>query len=95
MYTGTFIFMPADKDWIYDPKRNPYHNCPTHHRFEVKLVNWRLEISEIELLYDIYDDTEDVMIIDGHSLPCYSADGFCKPTTKTPSTLVGLVITFA
>ena len=29
------------------------------------------------------------MIIDGHALPCYFADGFCKPTTKTPFTLVG------
>ena len=28
------------------------------------------------------------MIIDGHTLPCYFADGFCKPTTKTPCTLV-------
>ena len=23
------------------------------------------------------------MIIDGHNRPCYFADGFCKPTTKT------------
>ena len=28
------------------------------------------------------------MVIDGHTLPCYFADGFCKPTTKTPLTLV-------
>ena len=28
------------------------------------------------------------MIIGGHTLPCYFADGFCKPTTKTPFTLV-------
>ena len=28
------------------------------------------------------------MTIDGHTLPCYFADGFCKPTTKTPYTLV-------
>ena len=28
------------------------------------------------------------MITDGHTLPCYFADGFCKPTTKTPFTLV-------
>ena len=28
------------------------------------------------------------MIIDGHTSPCYFADGFCKPTTKTPFTLV-------
>ena len=28
------------------------------------------------------------MILDGHTLLCYFADGFCKPTTKTPFTLV-------
>ena len=28
------------------------------------------------------------MIIDGHTLPCYFAEGFCKPTTKTPFILV-------
>ena len=87
MYTGTFTFMPADKNWIYDPAQNPYHNCPSHHQFKVNLVSWRLEISEIELTYD---DTANFMIINGHTLPCYFADGFCKPTTKTPFTLVWL-----
>ena len=77
--------MPADKNWIYDASKNPHHNCPAHHQFEVNLVSWRLEVSEIKLTYD---DTENVMIIDGHNLPCYSADGFCKSTTKTPFTLV-------
>ena len=85
MYTGTFTLMPADKDWLYDPTQNPYHNCPAHHQFEVNLVSWRLEVSEIELTND---DTANVMVIDGHTLPCYFADGFCKPTTKTPFTLV-------
>ena len=85
IYTGTFNFMPADKNWIYDPTQNPYHNCPAHHQFEVNLVSWRFEISEVEITYD---DTANVMIIDGHTLPCYFADGFCKPTTKTPFTLV-------
>ena len=73
--------MPADKDWIYDPSRNSFFNCPAHHQFEVNLVSWRLEVSEMELTYDF---TENVMKFDGHNLPCYFADGFCKPTTKTP-----------
>ena len=83
MYTGTFTFVPADKDWIYDPYKNPYHNCHAHHQCEVNLVNWRLEVSELDL-----DDTENLMIICEHSLPCYFADGFCKPTIKTPFVLV-------
>ena len=85
MYTGTFTLMPANENWIFDPTRNPYHNCPAHHHFEVNLVSWRLETSEVELTYG---DTAIVMIIDGHTLPCYFADGFCKPTTKTFFTLV-------
>ena len=51
--------MPADKNWIYDPTRNPYHNCPNHYQFEGNLVSWRLENSEVELTYD---ETENVMI---------------------------------
>ena len=85
MYTCTFTFMPADKNWIYDPTQNFYHNCSAYRQFEVNLVSWRLEISEVELTYD---DTSNDMIIVGHTLPCYFADGFCKPTTKTPFTLV-------
>ena len=85
MYTGTFTFLPADKNRLYDPTQNPYHNCPAHHQFEVNLVSWRLKISEVELTYD---DTANVMIIDGHTFPCYFADGFCKPLTKTPFTFV-------
>ena len=40
MYRGTFTFMPADKNWIYDPTQNPYHNCPAHHQFKINLVSW-------------------------------------------------------
>ena len=85
MYTCTFTYKPADKTGVYDPLRNPYQKCPAHHQFEVNLVSWRLAISEIELTYD---DTQNVMIIDGHTLSFYFADGFCKSTTKTPFTLV-------
>ena len=85
VHTGTFTFMPADKNGIYDPNKNPYHKCPAYQQFVVNLVTWRLEISEIELTYD---DTENVMTIDGHTLPCYFADGLCRPTTKTPFTRV-------
>ena len=85
MYTGTFTFMLADKNWIYDPNENPYHNCRAHHHFEVNLVSWQLKSSEIGLTYD---DTENVMVIDDHTLACYFADGFCKPTTETSFTLV-------
>ena len=84
-YTGTFTLMLADKTWLFDPLRNPLHNCPAHHQFEVNHVRWRLQNHDIDLTYD---DTENFMIVDGPTLPCYFADGFCKPTTKTQDTLV-------
>ena len=62
--------MPADKNWIYDPLRNHLYNCPAHHPLEVYLVSWRLEISEKKITYD---DTQNVMIIDGHTHPIYFA----------------------
>ena len=91
MYTGTFTFMPADNDWIDDPSKTPYHNCPAHHQFEVNLVSWRLEVSEVELTYD---DTENVKIIYGLNLPFYFADSFFKRTTKSSFTLVLFSVDF-
>ena len=49
MYTGTYTFLPADKTWLYDPLRNPLHNSPAHHQFEVNLINFKLQVSEIDL----------------------------------------------
>ena len=31
---------------------------------------------------------QNIMVTDGHTLPCYFAHGFCKPTKKTHFTLV-------
>ena len=42
MYTGTITFMPAVEFLNSDPFRNPLHNGPVHHQFEVNLVSWRL-----------------------------------------------------
>ena len=88
MYTGTFTIMPADEFWIYDPTNNPFQNCPAHNQFEVNLLSWRVSVSEVELTYD---DTENLMVINGRALPCYFADGFCKPTAETPFTLVWFI----
>ena len=85
MYTGTFTIMPADEFWIYDPTNNPLQNCPAHNQFEVNLLSWRVSVSEVEFTYD---DTETLMAINGRALPCYFADGFCKPNAQTPFTLV-------
>ena len=74
MYTGTFTFMPADKNWTYDPTQNTYHNCPA--QFEVNLVSWRLENSEVELTYD---GTANDMIIDGPAITLLFCRWFLQP----------------
>ena len=89
MYTGIFTFMPADKNWIYDPTQNPYHNCPAHHQFGVNLVSWRLEISEAELTYD---DTANIMIIDGHTFPAILQMVFANLKQKILLPFFGLMM---
>ena len=81
IYTGTFTYMPADKTWMYDPLRNPYNNSLQITYLKSTYLVGVLLYLEIEL-------HKNVMIIDGHTLPCYFADDFCKPTTKTPFTIV-------
>ena len=34
------------------------------------------------------------MVVDGQTLPCYFADGLCKPTTETPFPLVRFKVGF-
>ena len=91
MHTGTFTFMPADINWIYDFTQNLYHTCPAHHLFEVNLVSWRLEISEVELTYD---DTSDDLIIEIH-YPAILQMVFANPQRKLLSLLFGLMMTIA
>ena len=54
-------------------------------KHKIILVSWRLQIFEIDILYN---DTENFMTLDGHTLPRYFVDGFFQPTTKTPQALI-------
>ena len=85
MYTGTFTFMPAEEVGFIIQNEIV---LITPRQFQVNLISWRLSVSKI---VHTYDDTENVMIIDGHTLPCYFADGFSKPTTKIPHTVVWFI----
>ena len=38
-FTGTFILMPEDKNWVYDQLQTLYHICLALHQFEVNLVS--------------------------------------------------------
>ena len=93
MYTGTFTFMTTDEEWLNDHVKHPHQNCLAHHQFEQKLFSsGDFAASEKEL---IYDETENVVFIDGYTLPFYIADGFCKPSTPKRFTLLfGSAITF-
>ena len=63
---------------------NRYSSC-ARKQHELLIQSWKLTISEIEITYD---DKENKMIYDGHTLPCLHTDGYCKPTIQTPYTLV-------
>ena len=83
--------MTADKIWIFDPKNNPFHNCPAHNQSGVNLLSGRLSVSEVELTFD---DTENLMGIDRHAVPCYFVDGFVNSLLKLLSHLFGLMTIF-
>ena len=57
-------------------------NYPT--KLKLRIVNTAID----------YDDKNNQLIHDGHILPCYHSDGFCKPTTKTPHSLTWFVEKF-
>ena len=70
--------MINDKNWMTSKSRNRYSSCGRK-QHELLLQSWKLTISEIEITYD---DKENKMIYDGHTLPCLHTDGYCKPTNK-------------
>ena len=69
--------MSVDKTWMNKKGHNKYSSCG-YKQHELLLKSWKLTISEIEITYD---DKENKMIYDGHTLPCLHTDGYCKPTT--------------
>ena len=50
----------------------------------MNLLSWRLSVSEVELTYD---DTEILIVINSHALPCFLLTGFVNSVSKL-STLV-------
>ena len=71
-------------DWIVNFTQNTYSRCRSDREHLITRQSWKLRI--VNTAID-YDDKNNQLIHDGHILPCYHSDGFCKPTTKTPYTL--------
>ena len=83
-HIGTFVFDENYPDWIVNVTQNTYFRCRADREHLITRQNWKLRI--VNTAID-YDDKNNQLIHDGHVLPCYLSDGFCKPTTKTPYTL--------
>ena len=76
--------LPKILDWIVNFTKNSYSRCRSDREHLITRRSWKLRI--VNTIID-YDDRNNQLNHDGHILPCYHSDGFCKPTTKTPYTL--------
>ena len=84
-HIGTFVYDEHCPDWIVNFTQNTYSRCRSDREHLITRKNWKLRITNAEITYD---DKNNQMIHDGYMLPCYHSDGFCKPTTRTPYTLI-------
>ena len=71
-------------DWIVNVTQNTYSRCRADREHLITRQSWKLRFVNTAIGYD---DKNNQLLHDGHVLPCYHSDGFCKPTTKTPYTL--------
>ena len=59
--------------------------CKDKHEYVIEKDSWSLIVREVELFYD---EKENTLIYNGHTLPSLHDDGFCHPTILTPYTIV-------
>ena len=83
-HIGKFVFDEHYPDWIVNFTQNTYSRCRSDREHLITRKSWKLRITNAEITYD----KNNQMIHDGYMLPCYHSDGFCKPTTRTPYTLI-------
>ena len=84
-HNGTFVYDEHFPDWIVNFTQNTYSRCRSYKEHLITRKSWKLRITNAEITYD---DKNNQIIHDGYMLPCYHSDGFCKPTTRTPYTLI-------
>ena len=90
-HIGTFVYDEHYPDWIVNFTQNTYSRCRSDREHLITRKSWKLRITKAEIPYD---DKNNQMIHDGYMLPCYHSDGFCKPTRRTPYTLLWFVEKF-
>ena len=61
--------------------------CWVKYKHNIEKDSWPLFIREIEIMYN---DKQNVLMLNDHTLPCYRKDGSCKPTNLTPYTITWL-----
>ena len=84
-HIGTFVYVEHYADWIVNFTQITYSRCRSDREHLITRKSWKLRITIAGITYD---DKNNQMIHDGCMLPCYHSDGFCKPTTSTPYTLI-------
>ena len=57
--------------------------CKDKHEYTIEKDSWFLIFREVELTYD---EKENTLLYNDHTLPCLHDDGFCHPTILTPYT---------
>ena len=82
---GAFAYITNSRKLVLDAKLKERSVCWDTYEYIIEKDSWSLIIREIELTYD---DKENLLIYNGHTLPCYHNDGFCQPTILTPYTIV-------
>ena len=84
-HIGTFVYDEHCQDRKVNFTQNHYSRCRSDREHLITRKSWKLRITNAEITYD---DRNIQMIHVGYKLPCYHSDGFCKPTTRTPYTLI-------
>ena len=82
---GTFVYDEQYPDWMFNFTQNTYSRCRSDREHLITRKSWKLRITNAEITYYVKNNQ---MIHVGYILPCYHSDGFCKPTTRTPYTMI-------
>ena len=80
----TFAYVQIS-DHVLNLKYDATNVCRNKHEYIIEKDRWSLTVREVELTYD---ENENTIIYNGHTLPCLHDDGFCHPTIISTYTIV-------
>ena len=79
-HIGTVVFDENYTVWIVNFIKISYSRGRSDREHFITRQSWKLRI--VNTIID-YDEKNNRLIHDGHILPCYHSDRFCKPTTDS------------